>query len=64
MNKEVGYDAAKQIKGRKRHLTVDYLGLVMRVFVSAASVPEREGGKQVLKQVKAMTPERTDRLFW
>ena len=26
-------------------------------------LPEREGGKQVLKQVKAMTPERTDRLF-
>jgi len=32
----VGYDAAKQIKGRKRHLTVDTLGLVLRVFVSAA----------------------------
>jgi len=32
----VGYDAAKQI-GRKRHLTVDTLGLVLRVFVSAAN---------------------------
>jgi len=32
----VGYDAAKQI-GRKRHLTVDTLGLVLRV-VSAANV--------------------------
>ena len=63
VNKEVGYDAAKIIKGRKRHLTVDCLGLVMRVLVTAASLPEREGGKQVLKQVKAMTPERTDRLF-
>ena len=48
----VGYDAAKQVKGRKRHLTVDTLGLVLRVLVTAASVPEREGGKQVLKQVK------------
>ena len=63
VNKEVGYDAAKMIKGRKRHLTVDCLGLVMRVLVTAASLPEREGAKKVLQQVKAMTPERTKRLF-
>lgn len=44
----VGYDAAKQIKGRKRHLSVDTLGLVLRVLVTAANMPEREGGKQVL----------------
>lgn len=50
----VGYDAAKQIKGRKRHLTVDTLGLVLRVLVTAASVGEREGGKRVLKKVKRM----------
>ena len=46
VNKEVGYDAAKLIKGRKRHLTVDYIGLVMRVLVTVANVPEREGGKK------------------
>lgn len=50
----VGYDAAKLIKGRKRHLTVDTLGLVLRVFVSAASVGERNGAKRVLKRVKRM----------
>jgi len=49
----VGYDAAKQI-GRKRHLTVDTLGLVLRVFVSAANVGERKGAKRVLKRVKRM----------
>ena len=63
VNKEVGYDAAKLIKGRKRHLTVDCFGLVMRVLVTAANVPERKGGKKGLNQVKAMTPERTNRLF-
>jgi len=47
-----GYDAGKHIKGRKRFLTVDSLGLVLRVLVTTASVGEREGGKQVLKQVK------------
>ena len=37
---------------RKRFMTVDTLGLVLRVLVTAASVGEREGGKQVLKRVK------------
>jgi putative transposase len=54
VSEAVGYDAAKQMKGRKRHLTVDTLGLVLRVFVSAASVGEREGAKRVLKRVKRM----------
>ena len=54
VHQSVGYDAGKQIKGRKRFMTVDTLGLVLRVLVTAASVPEREGGKQVLKQVKQM----------
>lgn len=52
--KAVGYDAGKQIKGRKRFMTVDTLGLVLRVLVTAASVGEREGGKLVLKKVKQM----------
>lgn len=43
----VGYDAGKKIKGRKRFMTVDTLGLVLRVLVTAASVGEREGGKRV-----------------
>jgi len=50
----VSCDAAKQIKGRKRHLTVDTTGLVLRVFVSAANVGERKGAKRVLKRVKRM----------
>ncbi|MDI9635514.1 IS5 family transposase, partial [Geitlerinema splendidum] len=50
----VGYDANKRIKGRKRFLTVDTLGLVLRVFVTAAGVGERVGGQQVLQRVKHM----------
>ena len=50
----VGYDAGKQIKGRKRFMTVDTLGLVLRVLVTAANVPERQGGKAVLKRVQQM----------
>lgn len=45
----VGYDAAKRIKGRKRHLLVDTLGLVLGATVSPAHVPEREGALALLK---------------
>ena len=48
----VGYDAGKKIEGRKRFITVDTLGLVLRVLVTAANVTEREGGIQVLQRVK------------
>lgn len=54
VNEAVGYDAGKKITGRKRFISVDTLGLVLRVWVSAANVTEREGGKRVLKKVKAM----------
>ncbi|MEH2249327.1 IS5 family transposase [Nostoc sp.] len=52
VSQSVGFDGAKKIKGRKRFLTVDTLGLVLRVLVTAANVDERSGGKQILKQVK------------
>lgn len=48
---EVGYDAAKQVKGRKRHLLVDTLGLILMVVVTAANVPERSGAKLVLERL-------------
>ena len=51
---EVGFDGAKGIKGRKRHTAVDTLGLVLRVVVTAANLPERAGGKQVLQKVDQM----------
>lgn len=49
---DVGYDAAKLVKGRKRHLLVDTLGLVLMVVFTAASVPERAGAKLVLAQLE------------
>jgi len=47
----VGYDAAKKIKGRKRHLLVDTLGLVLGAEVGPANVPEREGARSLLGKV-------------
>ena len=37
---ETGYDAGKQVKGRKRHILVDTLGLLLLVVVTAASVQD------------------------
>lgn len=47
----VGYDAGKKIKGRKRHLVVDSLGLLLGVVVTPADCPERDGARQVLERV-------------
>ncbi len=54
VSEAVGYDAGKHILGRKRFISVDTLGLVLRVLVTAASVPERVGGKLVLNKLKQM----------
>lgn len=45
---ERGYDKHKNVWGRKRHLIVDTMGLVLLVLVTAASVQDRDGGKSVL----------------
>jgi transposase len=50
---EVGYDAGKCIKGRKRHLLVDTLGLILGIFVTPASTPEREGARGLLERTLA-----------
>ncbi|CDN15730.1 Mobile element protein [Richelia intracellularis] len=43
---DVGFDPGKEIHGRKRFIPVDLLGLVLRVLVTSASVPERPGNKR------------------
>jgi len=51
ISQEVGYDSGKKIKGRKRHVLLDTLGLVMVVVITAASVSEQAGAKQVLSKL-------------
>jgi putative transposase len=43
-----GYDAGKKILGRKRHLLVDTLGLILHVVVHSAAIQDRDGAKLVL----------------
>ena len=45
---EHGYDGGKKINGRKRHLLVDTLGLVLKVKVHAANITDRDGVKLLL----------------
>jgi putative transposase len=43
-----GYDAGKKVTGRKRHLIVDTLGLVLLVVVTSASMQDRDGARVLL----------------
>ena len=51
-----GYDAGKKIRGRKRHLVVDTLGLILGVVVTGADVADRAGALQVLPAVLRTQP--------
>src|SRR5437660_4389097 len=46
-----GYDGAKKITGRKRHILVDSLGLLLSVLVTTADVPDAVAARQVLGQL-------------
>jgi putative transposase len=46
-----GYDAGKKIKGRKRHLLVDTLGLILGLWITPADVQDRDGAKGLLMSV-------------
>jgi len=59
---ERGYDAGKKIKGRKRHLLVDTMGLVLLVVVHAANIQDRDGAKLVFEKARKLCPRL--RLIW
>ena len=59
---ERGYDAAKKVSGRKRHLVVDTLGLLIAVVVHAANVQDQDGAKEVLRKAKRRFPRL--KLVW
>jgi putative transposase len=59
-----GYDSGKHIKGRKRHLVVDTLGLLMAVVVSAASVSDPAGAKLVLRRLGGKGTGKKLRRVW
>jgi putative transposase len=50
---DTGYDGAKKITGRKRHLVVDTLGLLLAVVVTSAAIDDAAAAPDVLKQLNA-----------
>lgn len=59
---ERGYDAGKQVKGRKRHLLVDTLGLVLAVVVTVAATPDPAGARLVFRRLGGACKKL--RLIW
>ena len=57
-----GYDAGKQVNGRKRSVIVDTLGMLLRVVVHPADWSDLQGGKLVAEAVKPLT-SRLEKLF-
>jgi putative transposase len=59
-----GYDGAKKVKGRKRHLLVDTQGLVLKARVHSAQIQDREGIKLLLDSAaRDRLPERLSHLW-
>jgi putative transposase len=51
-----GYDAGKKIKGRKRHIIADTLGLMLYVIVHTADIQDRDGAPDLLKAIRYRFP--------
>jgi putative transposase len=49
-------DGGKQVKGRKRHLLVDTLGLLLSVYVTPANTSDQEGARRLLIGLKPLHP--------
>ena len=57
-----GFDAGKRVKGRKRHILVDTLGLLLIARVLTADVQDRDGAKILFSEIKEQMPRLS--LIW
>ena len=60
---ERGYDGGKKITGRKRHIVVDTLGLLMAVAVTTAALDDGTGAPRVLEKLSAQEHPRLAKLW-
>jgi len=51
-----GYDAAKKIKGRKRHIITDTIGLLIGFVIHSADIQDRDGAPFVLQSIRHTHP--------
>jgi putative transposase len=59
---EIGFDGGKFVRGRKRSLVTDTIGLVVLAKVTAANLADVHAGKQILTKLKEK-PELIERLL-
>ncbi|THA39859.1 IS4/IS5 family transposase [Streptomyces sp. A1547] len=52
-----GFDAAKKINGRKRHIAVDTLGLPVMITVTPADMTDRDAARELLRRLRVMQPQ-------
>jgi transposase len=52
----IGYDAGKKVKGIKRHIVVDTLGMMLMGQIQSASVQDRDGALPVLAEARRLFP--------
>ena len=57
-----GWDAAKKVSGRQRHIAVDATGLVLAVVITAANVQDRDAARPLLQNLHRAC--RRVRLVW
>jgi putative transposase len=57
-----GYDGGKKINGRKRHIIVDTMGLLLVVLVTSANIDDGTGAPEVLKLLSAEHKSRLDEI--
>lgn len=60
---ERGYDGGKKVKGRKRHLVVDTLGLMVDVAITPANVNDKTGAKNVISRIAKWLKPAPSKLY-
>lgn len=60
-NEDRGFDGGKRVKGRKRHIAVDSLGLIIGLSVTSANTHDKVGGKRVIQRVKKWLKHKSPR---
>lgn len=64
MSNERGYDAGKKINGRKRHILVDTMGLLLQVLVLPANIQDRDGARPLISKFYSRKGARSVKHIW
>jgi len=60
---EHGFDGAKKVNGRKRHILVDTMGNLLKVIAHAANIGERAGAERLLNELPEPLWERLEKIL-